>query len=167
MPHTTPLLVWAVGSGAVVGVGVSVWLFYYRHDAGTSLWIPRALARYLADRTKATKDSAETFGLGLTSAVAEILFAFAPILIASLVLIRLSPELQLLGVILYTAVSLLPLLLVGLLIGGGHKLSDIQRWRETNKRFLQFAAGTGLLVLGAFVYVDQIVTTAVSALGPQ
>jgi predicted membrane protein len=165
MPTVTPLLLWAGCTGAVVGVGVSVWLFYWRHEQGTTLWIPRGLANYLAGRSKATKNAAETFGLGLTSMTAELLFTFAPILVASLVLIRLSPSLQLLGILLYTAISLLPLLIVGLLIGGGHKLSDIQRWREANKHFLQFAAGGGLLVLGAFVYVQQVMATAVAALG--
>jgi len=165
LPDSTPLLLWAACTGAVAGVGLSVWLFYWRHEQGTALWIPRAFANYLSGRSKATKNAAETFGLGLTSMTAELLFTFAPILVASLVLIRLSPAYQLLGILLYTAISLLPLLIVGLLIGGGHKLSDIQRWRETNKRFLQFAAGSGLLVLGAFVYVQQVMATAAAALG--
>lgn len=165
MPSATPGIVWAAYSGGVVGVGISVWLFYWRHEPGTSLWIPRGFARYLADRSKATKNSAETFGLGLTSIIGELLFTLAPIAVSALVLIRLPLAEQLLGVLLYAGVSLLPLLTVGLLIGGGHKLSDIQRWREANKRFLQFAAGGGLLILGAFVYVQQVVTTAAMATG--
>jgi hypothetical protein len=165
IPYTTPSVIWAICSGAVVGVGVSVWLFYWRDNQGTSLWVPRGFARFLADRSKATRSSTETFSLGLTSIFGELLFAFAPIAITCLVLIRLSPGLQLLGILLYAGVSLLPLLIVGLLIGGGHRLSDIQRWRETNKNFLQFAAGSGLLILGAFVYVQQVMVTAVSALG--
>ncbi len=165
MPLTTPPIIWAVYSGGVVGVGVSVWLFYWQDRQGTSLWIPRHFARYLSDRSKATKTATETFGLGLTSIIGELLFAFAPIAISALVLIRLSPNLQLLGILLYAVVSLLPLLIVGLLIGGGHKLSNIQHWRETNKRFLQFAAGSGLLILGAYVYVNQVMTVAVAAAG--
>jgi hypothetical protein len=167
LPVSTPSLVWAGWSGGVVGVGISVWLFYYRGEKGTSLWIPRLFADYLAARSKATKNSAETFGLGLTSIIGELLFAFAPLAISALVLIRLSPELQLLGILLYAGVSLLPLLIVGILIGGGHKLSDIQRWRETNKRFLQYSAGSGLLILGAYVYVQQVMVTSVAALGVQ
>jgi hypothetical protein len=165
MPGTTPPIIWAAYSGGVVGVGISVWLFYWQDKRGTSLWIPRGFARYLSDRSKVTKNSAETFGLGLTSIVGELLFAIAPIAVSALVLIRLSPELQLLGILLYAAVSLLPLLVVGLLIGGGHKLSNIQQWRESNKRFLQFAAGSGLLILGAYVYVEQVLTVGVAAMG--
>lgn len=165
MPTATPGVVWAMSSGAAVGVGVSVWLFYWRREPGTLLWIPRNFAQYLANRSKSTKNGVETFGLGLISVIGELLFAFVPVAIASLVLIRLSPDLQLIGILLYAGVSLLPLLVIGLLIGGGHKLSDIQRWRESNKRFMQFAAGGGLLILGAFVYVQQIMATVVSTRG--
>jgi len=128
-----------------------------------SLWLPRGLARYLSDRTKATKQSAEAFGLGLSSVVAELLFVFVPILVSALVLIELSPAWQLAGIGLYTALSLAPLLAINAMIGSGHKISRIQRWREDNKRFLQFASGGGLLVLGFYVYVDQVLTPTVLA----
>lgn len=110
--HGTPFVLWALICGAMVGVGVSVWLFYYREARGTSLWLPRHLADYLHNRSKATKQSAEAFGLGLTSVLAEVLFIFAPVVVASLVLIRLTPEFQLVGTLLYLVVSLLPLLIV-------------------------------------------------------
>lgn len=168
LPDNTPGFIWAISCGALGGVGISVWLFYYNNrEYGTSLWVPRGFARYLSDRSKSSKAAAETFGLGLTSIVAELLFIFAPVVIASLVLIRLSPELQLAGIALYGLVSLLPLLLVSALIGGGRKLSRIQQWRESNKRFLQFAAGTGLLVLGSYVYVEKVIVTTVTAAGGQ
>ena len=167
LPRETPLLLWGAASGAVIGVGISVWLFYYREQSGTSLWLPRNVAEYLSNRSKATKQTAEAFGLGLVSVIGELLFLFAPLLIAALVLIRLSPELQLLGVLLYAGLSVLPLLTVAALIGGGHKLSHIQRWRETNKRFLQFAAGSALLVLGLYVYVERVITTSLATAGVQ
>lgn len=160
-----PMILWALTCGILVGVGVSVWRFYYRPGRGTSLWVPRSIAQYLNERSKATKRSAEAFGLGLGSVTGELLFIAAPILISSLVLITLSPAWQLAGVLLYTAISLLPLLIVSLLISGGHTLSRIQRWRETNKHFLQFMAGSGLLVLGAYVYVEQVITATVTAAG--
>ena len=107
----------------------------------------------------------ETFGLGLASTFSELLFTFAPLLVAALVIIRLPANLQLLVLLGYCGVSLLPLLIVGLLIGNRRKLSHIQRWREDNKNFLQFVAGTGLLVLAVYVYVEQVVTVSVAAVG--
>ena len=160
-----PYVIWAVACGLLLGLGVAVWAFYYRREKGTSLWLPRGLARYLGERAKATKQSGEAFGLGLSSVIAEFIFILAPMVVASLILIQLQPIWQLLGIGIYTVISLLSLLVVNALIGSGHRLSGIQRWREDNKRFLQFASGSGLLILGFYVYVDQIVTATTLAHG--
>lgn len=157
-----PSILWAAACGGALGVGLCVWLFYYHGDKGTSLWIPRSFAEFLTDRCKHSKNTAEAFGLGLTSVFAEFLFVLAPLALTALVLIGLPRDLQLLGVITYAVVSILPLIIVGVLVNSGHKLSRIQRWREHNKRFLQFAAGSGLLILGAYVYVEQVVNVTVT-----
>jgi hypothetical protein len=156
----TPKIVWAIACGLSVGVAVSIWLFYYRQEQGTTLWIPRGAARYLTERTKSTKLSAEAFGLGLSSVIGEILFIIAPIVIGALVLIQLPTIWQLAGISIYTVVSMLSLIIVWVLIGSGHTLGRIQKWRETNKYFLQFAAGAGLIVLAFFVYVSEILGKA-------
>lgn len=163
--NTTPAVLWAISSGLLFGLGAAVWLFYYRKDEGTSLWLPRPIARYLSDRTKATKQTAEAFGLGLSSIMGELLFILAPLLVSALVLMRLEPIWQLAGIGLYTVISLLSLLIVYGLVGSGHKLSRIQKWREGNKRFLQFSAGGGLLILGFYIYVTQVVATNTLAYG--
>lgn len=157
-----PPIAWAAACGLLLGLGIAVWAFYYRRETGTSLWLPRGMARYLSDRTKTTKASAEAFNLGLGSVLAEVLFILAPVVVSALVLIQLPAVWQLAGVALYLGVSLLSLIVVWALIGSGHKLSQIQQWRESNKRFLQFAAGSGLIVLGFYVYVEHV--AAVSAL---
>lgn len=162
--NNAPQLLWAVACGLLVGVGVAVWFFYYRREKGTSLWIPRGMARYLSERSKATKHSAEAFALGLTSVVSELLFILAPMIISALVLVQLPGEWQLLGIAIYSIVSLLPLFSIWVLIGSGHPLSSIQKWRESNKHFLQFAAGSALAVLGLFVYVCKILTDSVGAM---
>lgn len=160
-----PPLMWAVSCGLLIGLGIAVWAFYYRREKGTSLWLPRGLARYLSDRTKATKLSAEAFGLGLASIIAELVFILAPILISALVLIQLPPLWQLAGVGIYTLISLLSLLIVYTLVGSGHKLSRIQKWREDNKRFLQFTAGSALIILGFYVYVEEVLSQTAFASG--
>jgi len=163
--NTIPLVAWAISCGLLLGLGVAVWAFYYRREKGTSLWLPRGIARYLSDRTKSTKRSAEAFGLGLSSVVGELIFVLAPMVISALVLVRLEPVWQLAGIGLYTLISLLSLLIVNALVGSGHKLSRIQKWRESNKRFLQFSAGSGLLILGFYVYVDQVLSVTALAYG--
>lgn len=159
------ILAWTISCGLLMGLGISVWLFYYRRAAGTTLWLPRNMATFLTERSKHTKNPGEAFGLGLSSVIAEALFLLGPVLVSALALIHLSPQWQLIGIGIYTIISLLSLLIVGGLIGGGHTLGGIQKWRESNKHFLQFAAGTGLLVLGFYIYVEQVLTSTVAAAG--
>lgn len=154
------LALWVAACGLLLGLGIAVWIFYYRKEQGTTIWLPRSLARYLSDRTKATKEPAEAFTLGLVSVLAELLFIIAPLVVAGLVLVQLDPGLQITGIVTYTGISLLPLLIITGLVGSGHKISNIQRWREQNKRFLQFIAGTGSFALGFYIYVHQVLTPA-------
>jgi len=156
-----PHIIWASGCGLLVGVAFSVWLFYYRPEKGTTLWIPRNMARYLTKRTHSTKLSAEAFGLGLSSVFGELLFIIAPLIISALVLIQLQPMWQLVGICVYTFISLLSLIIVWVLVGSGHNLGHIQKWRETNKRFMQFISGVGLVTLCFFVYVYKILGSTI------
>jgi hypothetical protein len=160
-----PLLVWALVCGLVLGIGIAVWLFYYRRSTeGTELWIPRSFAKFLNNRSKKTHQSAEAFSLGLTTVIAELVFIIPTVAIAALVLINLPGPWQLAGIAIYTVISLLGLLIAWSLIGRGKSLATIQKWRADNKRFLQFSAGSGLVVLGFFVYVSKILATATGAL---
>lgn len=163
--HDVPPLVWSIVSGLMLGLGVAVWAFYYRRADGTSLWLPRGFARFLSDRTKSTRSSVEAFSLGLTSVLAEGLFIFTPAAAAALTMIKFSPPAQLGGLLLYVAIASFSLAIVVVLIGSGHKLSTIQKWREDNKRFLQFAAGSALIILGFYLYVNSVVAPAALSAG--
>lgn len=153
-----PIWIWTVSSSLLLGLGIVVWAFYYRPGRdGTALWLPRSAARFLSERTKSTRNGAEAFSLGLTSVVAELVFVVPPALAAALAITTLPVVWQLPGVLLYVLVASLGLGIVVVLTGSGRRISTIQRWREAHKRFLQFAAGGGLLVLGFFIYVTYVV----------
>jgi len=156
-----PVILWTIVFGLLIGTALAIWLFYYRHEKGTTLWIPRSIANYLTIRIKSTKLGAEAFGLGLSSVVGEILFIIAPLIVSALAIIQLPTAWQLVGVVLYTVISMLSLIIVWVSIGSGHSISQIQRWREANKNFLQFAAGAGLSVLAIFIYVNEFLATVV------
>lgn len=151
-----PALAWSVSCGLMGGVAVAVWTFYYRSKTGTALWLPRPIASMLHSRITATKYNAESFSLGLTSVLAELLFTLPLLLAAAFALIQLPTELQVVGVITYVVISAAPLACVTILVGGGHRLSAIQKWREDNKRFVQFIAGGALFILGFFIYVNAV-----------
>jgi len=152
-----PEYLWSIVCGILLGLAIAVWLFYYRREKGTSLWIPRDFAEYLTNRTKSTKTIAEAFGLGVSSVLGEILFIIGPLMIAVLALTKLSGSMQVAGVLIYTLISVTPLLIVLSLVGGGYSLSKIQKWREKNKYFLQFIAGLGLIIASFFIYANEII----------
>lgn len=158
-----PVLVWMITVGILGGTGVSIWLFYYRKTkkpnklSGTEIWIPRDMAKYLNKRSRKTKHSAEAFSLGMTSVLSEIIFIFAPILAVILSISELSPILQIAALLLYVSLANFPLFVIFCLINSGHSIAKIQIWREKNKRFLQFAAGFGLIILAIFLYIFQVI----------
>ena len=150
-------ITWAVLIGMLVSAGISTWGFYYRRGKklqnGTELWIPRPMAKYLSLRASKTDHSAEAFSLGMVGVFSEILFYFAPLVIVSLLTTKFSPAFQFAILIIYVMISNLPVFSIACMISGGHPISEIQVWRNKNKRFMQFSAGLGMLVLALIVSV--------------
>lgn len=150
-------LVAAVVSGLAAGMGFATWIFYYRRGDGTALWLPRNFAKYTSSRAKATKSSVEAFGLGMFSVVAELIFIFAPLVVASLAISALPTQYwQIAGIATYVVLSILPLAAMFFIVGGGHRISKLQAWREKNKLFLQFVSGGSLIILAVFIFVDRV-----------
>ena len=156
---------WTIITILLVSIGVFVWLLYYRRGDGTSLWIPRSFSRFLQRRIAQVSLITEAYSLGLASVASELLFVTVPATAAAISLATLPLQWQIAGITLYTIIASLGTLLVTVLIGSGHSLSSIQRWRERNKHFLQFAAGTGLIVLGLYLYANQVADVTVKAEG--
>jgi len=148
---------WAILTGASVGVGLAVMLFYYRWDkSGTRLWLPRRAAEYIHHRTKATRRSFEAFILGVGSIVAELIFIAAPMLIAGNLIAELKGYHQILAVGIYLLIAILPLLVLFASNASGRKISTFQKWRENNKKFLQVMAGAALIVLGFYLLTYKV-----------
>jgi len=143
---------WAITAGLLGGAGIAVLLFYYRRNKGTLLWLPRGFVEYASARAKKTRNGFEAFAIGATMVIAELPFIIAPLVVTAL-LIRTAPaDHQLWILIGYSVAACLPLLVMTGLISSGHKISSIQRWRETNKTFLQWSSGLVLVMLGVYIY---------------
>jgi hypothetical protein len=50
----------------------------------------------------------------------------------------------------------LPLLFVSLYISSGHKISTVQRWRESAKHFLRWTSALALVILTVYLAVLQM-----------
>lgn len=152
-----PIVLWMIGCGVLITTALSIWIFYYRRDKGTTLWVPRSIAKYITERARVTKLSGEAFGLGLSSVFGELPFIITPIFISSLVILQLpGSSWQLMAIGFYTVISMLPLIIVWMLINGGSSLGAIQKWREENKYFLQFTSGIGLIVIAFYLSINEI-----------
>ena len=137
----------------LAALAFAVWLFYYRWGKGVELWIPRVVAKFIDSRAKATESNTEAFTLGIMTCFAELPFSVILFVIAGNSILELNAEWQLLAVVLFTLVSMLPLILVRVLVRKGKTISDIQHWRSKHKNFLKILSGAGFLVLGLFISV--------------
>lgn len=142
---------WIVVGVLAMIIGWITLLFYYRRGKGTQLWLPRQTIQAISTRAKRTKTAVHAFGLGVVMVLLELPFLIAPLVIAGAVLGSLPALERSVGLVAYTLAAIMPLIVVTVMIGGGHKLSTIQRWREDNKKFLQYTSGGALILLGIYL----------------
>ncbi len=155
-------IVWLVSSATMLGIGLTTWIIYYRKQPGTTLWIPRSFAKFLTNRAKSTKSSAEAFGLGMSSIFAELLFYIAPVLGSAVALQYIAEGYKLPLILLYVIIASLPQIAIFILINRGVSVSVIQRWRERNKKFLQFSAGGLLIISAIYSFVVKVYPVLIS-----
>lgn len=154
LTHGIIVALWAVLTIAAILIGLLIIRFYYRRSKGTALWIPRTFAQYLTRRTKRTTSSVEAFALGIMTVVAEL--PFTAIVFAMTALLIVTQAGSWTGWIVgYALLVISPLLVLTVLIAGGHKVSTIQKWREANKTFLQFSSGLSLILVAVYLGVLQ------------
>lgn len=147
---------WIIVSVLAFLVGCTTLLCYYRPGKGTRLWLPRSTIESISARAKKTQTSLQAFGLGVMMVVLELPFLIGPLVISGAVLASLAPLERSVGMISYAVAAVLPLIIVTVLIGGGHKISTIQRWREDNKKFLQYTSGGALVLLGIYLFAMNV-----------
>lgn len=148
---------WAIAAVIASIVASIIAVYYTRPGKGTRLWVPRNLSTYFVDRAEKTKNPFESFSLGIMTVVAELPFTAIAYSIAALLLAEsysLNPSTVL--ALIYCLVTTLPLIIITLMILSGFKLSVIQRWRESNKYFLQFFSAVGLCSVALFIAVYKI-----------
>lgn len=142
--------------GILVALAISIWVFYYRFGKSTELWLPKTIARYINKRAKLTESNTEAFGLGMLACFAEAPFTLILIVVTANAILGLPQALQLLAVVLYAALSVLPLIVMRIAVRKGQTVVDVQKWRLSNKNFIRIVSGTGFVVLAVFLLVFKI-----------
>lgn len=141
----------AVIVGILLMLAIIIWFFYYRSRRSTELWLPKSVARYISNRAKLTESNTEAFSLGMLSSLAEMPFSMILMIIAGNAILGLPVEWQIIAVIFYALVAVLPLFILRFSIRQGNTVVDVQKWRMKNKDFLKIMTGVGFMTLAIFM----------------
>lgn len=142
--------------GTLCAIAFVMWGLYFR-GAGTELWIPRNLSRYVSRRARNTNDNLEAFSLGMLSNFLEMPLSIVLSLVAANAMITMSSQWQVLAALLFAMLSIAPLIYLKLTIKTGHNALEIQKWRQKNKKFLKNIASSSFLTLALFIIAFWVV----------
>jgi len=141
----------------LVALTICIWLFYYRSGRSTELWLPKPIANYIARRAKQTDSNIEAFSLGVLSVVAELPFILALMLVSADSFLKLPALWQIVMILIYTAISVMPLVVLKLSIRHGKTAAEIQKWRLDNLDFTKLISSILFITLGLFLIAFKLV----------
>jgi hypothetical protein len=137
--------------GILLVSSIVMWRFYFRKGSRTELWLPRSFAKFIGKRARETDDVIEAFSLGILSSFAEVPISLSLYIVAAYGVLSLTGYWQIFGLLLYTALAIMPLAIMKLRIRTGSNVVEVQRWRVQNKAFLKHFSGWGFITLAAVV----------------
>lgn len=137
--------------GILLVSSIIMWRFYFRKGNRTELWLPRSFARFISKRARETDDAIEAFSLGILSSFAEVPISLSLYVVAAYGILSLTGYWQIVGLLLYTALTILPLAILKIRIRTGSNVVEVQKWRVQNKAFLKYFSGFGFITLAATV----------------
>ena len=142
---------------ALFVLAICAWCFYYRRGRSTELWLPKVVARYIEQRAKITESNIEAFTLGMLASFAEMPFSLMLTVVAGNSILMLPQSWQIIALLGYCLIAVLPPLILRLSIRSGKNVAEIQRWRVKNKNFFRFLTGVGFVTLAMFLIAFEIV----------
>ena len=142
--------------GMLVALAILVWFFYYRRGKSTELWLPRSVARFIDRRAKLTNSNTEAFSLGMLTSLAEMPFTLILFVVAANSILTLPSLYQILAVVMYTVITIIPPLIMRFIIQKGKTVVSVQRWRGKHKVFFRLLSCVGFLVLGFFLFSFEV-----------
>ncbi len=143
-------------AGVLFILALLIWFFYYKNRRTTQLWLPQSVARHISNRAKFTENNIEAFSLGMLTAFAEMPFSFVLMLAAADSIALLPLKYQIVCVVAYTIIAILPLFILRISVKRGSTVVDIQKWRVRNKNFFKALSGFLFLTLAVFIVAFRI-----------
>lgn len=139
----------------LAALAVIVWIFYYKRGKSTELWLPRSVAKFIDSHAKTTNSNTEAFSLGVLTSLAEMPFTLVLFVVAANSILKLPPLWQLISVVIYTTLAILPAVILRFAVRRGETITSIQRWRVKHKTFMRVISGVGFLILGFFLFAFE------------
>lgn len=140
----------------LVAIAIIVWGFYYKRGKSTELWLPRTVARFIDKRAKETNSNTEAFALGVLTSLAEMPFTLVLMVVAANSILKLPTYWQIISVVVYAVLSILPPIILRLAVRRGESIANIQRWRVKHKSFMRLISGVGFVVLALFLFAFEV-----------
>ena len=138
--------------GIFAACAAIMWLFYYRGGKrSTELWLPKSFTRFIQKKARNTNDNVEAFSLGLLSNFAEMPFSLAIYFVVANCILNMSSQLQIIAVLAYTAITIIPMMVLKLRVKTGKSTVEAQKWRIQNKAFSKVISGSSFMLLAIFV----------------
>lgn len=137
--------------GILLVSSIIMWRFYFRKGSRTELWLPRSFAKFISRRARETDDAIEAFSLGILSSFAEVPISLSLYVVAAYGILNLTGYWQIIGLLIYTSLAILPLVILKHRIRTGSNVVEVQKWRVQNKSFLKYFSGFGFITLAATV----------------
>ena len=141
---------------SMILIAIIIWFFYYRTSRSTELWLPKSVARYINNRAKLTESNTEAFSLGMLATFAEMPFSLVLFVVAGNSILDLPLIWQIVAVLLYAFIAILPLFILRFCIRHGKTVVDVQRWRMKNKNFIKIMSGFLFITLAIFIIAFKI-----------
>lgn len=142
--------------GMLLSLAIIMWGFYYKRGKSTELWLPRSVAKFIDRRSKETNSNTEAFSLGVLTSLAEMPFTLVLLIVAANSVLKLPGLWQLIAVVIYTVITILPPIVLRLAVRRGETITNIQRWRVKHKTFMRIISGVGFLILGLFLFAFEV-----------
>ncbi len=141
----------------IFSLAICVWFFYYKTNRSTELWLPKSIIRYIRKRAANSSSNIEAFSLGVLSVVAELPFILALMLVSADSFLKLPALWQIVMILTYTAISVMPLVVLKLSIRHGKTAAEIQKWRLDNLDFTKLISSILFITLGLFLIAFKLV----------